>query len=164
MKRKIYLAGPDVFRTNAIEHMSKLKALCEQYGHIVLSPLDNEFIQTNNKLEDALSIFRGNIQQIDICDIIIANIQPFRGACIDDGTAGEILYGFAKGKIICGYSGFIDFKLSEIVAMFTPKLQNFDVFSIIENFNLSHNLMIVGAILDSGGFIAKTFEDILKLI
>ena len=40
--KKIYLAGPDVFRVNAIEHGNTIKAICRTYGFDPLYPLDNE--------------------------------------------------------------------------------------------------------------------------
>lgn len=37
----IYLAGPDVFRPDALTHGQNLKALCAEFGHRGLYPLDN---------------------------------------------------------------------------------------------------------------------------
>lgn len=161
-KKKIYLAGPDVFRKDAKNHMEKLISICDKYGFEGLSPLDNEINVSNHDLNEALTIFRSNTELIDECDIVVANIQPFRGACIDDGTAFEIGYGFARGKLICGYSELYEMKLSEIVEKFSPENHLSDDFPGIENFGLSHNLMIAGAISDSHGIIAKSFEDVLK--
>ncbi|MCT0975824.1 nucleoside 2-deoxyribosyltransferase, partial [Pseudomonas aeruginosa] len=39
--RKLYLAGPDVFRADAVAHGEALKALCARYGFEGLYPLDN---------------------------------------------------------------------------------------------------------------------------
>jgi nucleoside 2-deoxyribosyltransferase len=39
--RTIYLAGPDVFRINALEHFIEMKKLCQKYGFNDLSPFDN---------------------------------------------------------------------------------------------------------------------------
>ncbi|MDY0273631.1 MAG: nucleoside 2-deoxyribosyltransferase, partial [Advenella sp.] len=39
--KKIYLAGPDVFRHDAVDYGQQLKALCESFGFAGLYPLDN---------------------------------------------------------------------------------------------------------------------------
>ena len=109
-------------------------------------------------------IFKNNISLIRQCDIIIANLTPFRGACIDDGTAFEIGYGFSQGLKIYGYTTHLNKSLIEI----THEL--FDVskqpeFTIIENFdNHPVNLMIYESIKESGGFICETFEEVIKKI
>jgi len=146
-----------------------LKSLCEKYNLIGLSPFDNEIKLVNFDLKEAMIIFRGNYKLIDQCDYIVANIRPFRGACIDDGTAGEMGYGFKSGKIICGYSEFNHLKLKEVVKWCAPHGNSFGrkeekIFTGIENFNLTHNLMIIGFIHESGGFIEKTFDEVLQKI
>ncbi|MGC8732430.1 MAG: nucleoside 2-deoxyribosyltransferase, partial [Halothiobacillaceae bacterium] len=37
---RIYLAGPDLFYPDAMDRYARLKALCESYGVIGVSPLD----------------------------------------------------------------------------------------------------------------------------
>ena len=53
--KSIYIAGPSVFREDAIEYGNKLKELCLKYGFIGLYPLDNEF---TNSTEIALGNYR----------------------------------------------------------------------------------------------------------
>lgn len=161
---KIYLAGPDVFRNEAIKYLNGLKLLSKKHGHIGLAPLDNTIQIPEEMLfsqEHGTEIFQANVELIEECDVIIANIEPFRGAGVDDGTAWEIGYGYAKGKKIYGYSEFSDMSLSEITElMFDIKKQS--KFSIIESFGKNTaNLMIVDSIRKSGGNIFKTFEECL---
>lgn len=169
---KIYLAGPDVFRENAIEHLNGLKELCKQYKFEGLAPLDNVIeIPECDKFTPKHSnlIFKANFDLIKECDVIIANIVPFRGACIDDGTAWEIGCGFAFGKKIYGYSKLCNKSLVEI----TKDLWDMNdyhgdrngygtEFSIVENFGNGVNLMICDSIKESGGEICETFEDCLR--
>jgi nucleoside 2-deoxyribosyltransferase len=84
---KIYLAGPDVFRYDANNHFLKLKNICAEYNHIGISPLDNEKIENIELFskEHSKLIFKNNIDKIKESDVVVANIKPFRGACIDDG-------------------------------------------------------------------------------
>ncbi len=100
--RKIYLAGPEVFLPDAVEFFERHKALCLRYGFEPLSPLDNNAAAFTG-VELARFIFNANAEMIDRCDIVAANCNPFRGACVDDGTAWEIGYAHARGKRIYGY-------------------------------------------------------------
>lgn len=161
---KIYLAGPDVFRSNAIEHLAMMKELCTEMGFEGLAPLDNVInIDPNdvNTRKHSKLIFRANENLIKKCDVIIANLIPFRGACVDDGTSWEIGYGHALGKKIYGYTEFCDFSLIN-VTNFMFDITKQPEFEDIENFDNPVNLMIADSIDDSGGKILKTFEDCLN--
>ncbi len=163
---KIYLAGPDVFRENAIEHLNGLKELCKQYKFEGLAPLDNVIeIPECDKFTPKHSnlIFKANFDLIKECDVIIANIVPFRGACIDDGTAWEIGCGFAFGKKIYGYSELYTRTLVDITDRYRGSMGDYDdEYVIIENFGNGVNLMICDSIKESGGEICETFEDCLR--
>jgi len=116
--RTIYLAGPDVFRKDATDYLQGLKDLCSQYGFIGLSPLDNEIEPTaTNQSSMSNAIFSGNIQLLNECDIVIANLNPFRGPNVDDGTAFEIGFAGAKGKIIYGYTFFNKTTLKQLTSI-----------------------------------------------
>lgn len=99
---KIYLAGPDVFRRDAIEYGHGLKALCEKHGAVGLYPMDNEMPEGLGDL--AMRIRDTNLDMIRDCDAIVANMHPFRGPSTDVGTAYEMGFGAALGKIIVGYA------------------------------------------------------------
>ena len=158
---KIYLAGPDVFRANAIEHLNTLKEICKKYGFVGLAPLDNvielpeedKFTPIHSKL-----IFKANVDLIRECDVIIANVLPFRGACADDGTAWELGCGYALGKKLYGYSEFSNLSLKAITnIMFDINRQ--EEFTEVENFGNTVNLMLADSIKELGGSIYKTFEE-----
>ena len=83
--QKIYLAGPDVFLPNAIEEGKRLKALCQNYGFEGLFPMDN-IITGQSPKEIALKIQEAKKHMIHACDIVIANLSPFRGPEPDSGT------------------------------------------------------------------------------
>ena len=95
---KLYLAGPEVFRPDAIEYARTQRSLCVQYGFVGLHPMDNNIDLSDSSMRTATGIYRGDIGQIKACDIVIANCNAFRGALIDDGTAYELGYGNALGK------------------------------------------------------------------
>lgn len=94
--KKIYLAGFDVFAPDAAQRGAKMKLLCAEQGFAGLYPLDNE---ANN----AADIFKGNCGLIEQADIVIANLNSFRGSEPDSGTCFEVGYAFAKGKAVYGY-------------------------------------------------------------
>ena len=89
--KKIYLAGFDVFAPDAKQRGAKMKMLCAEHGFIGLYPFDNE-------ADNAPDIFAGNCGLIDQADIVIANLNPFRGDEPDCGTCFEVGYALPKAK------------------------------------------------------------------
>lgn len=131
-KPKLYLAGPEVFRPDALAYAAQQRALCEQYGFTPLHPVDNgpafgaHSVEALARLyaavrlyridarpaltalpsEDmrcAMKIYLGNIRYVRQCDIVVANCNAFRGALVDDGTAYELGLGHGLGKPTYGY-------------------------------------------------------------
>jgi len=161
--KNIYLAGPDVFRNDASEYFKTLKVLCNKYGFNGFSPLDNDG-NFNGELfskSHGNHIFGGNVNLIRECDIIIANLVPFRGACVDDGTAWEVGYGYAIDRLIYGYTPYNKMFLKTTTYMnFDMQLQS--VYPNIESFgNNSVNLMLQSSIECCGGKILDSFENCL---
>jgi len=78
---------------------------------------------------------------IDACDIVLAVLD---GVDVDSGTAAEIGYGFAKGKVIIGYRG--DFRIAA------------------DNEGSEVNLQVEYFIRESGGDIAKSVEETLGML
>lgn len=101
--RIIYLAGPDVFEANPIAVGEEKKRICKSYGYTGLYPLDNEIPPQESKKEMARLIFEGNVNYIGMCNMVIANLNNFRGAC-DSGTMWEIGYALSIGKIVIVYA------------------------------------------------------------
>ncbi len=143
---KIYIAGFDVFRPDAIDIGKRYKEICNKYNMTGLYPLDNV-------VDTAGEIFLGNVSLIDECDIIVANLNSFRGMCMDDGTAWELGYGYAKGKKLYGY-------MNDIRPL-TERFGNFDNDgNSIENFNMPINLMIGCSVT----VVEGDFEDCIRSI
>ena len=137
--KKIYLAGFDVFCPDAVQRGAKMKLVCAENGFIGLYPLDNE-------CADPDEIFRANCAMIDRCDLVIANLNPFRGAEPESGTAFEVGYAHARGKPVYGY-------LSDGRPL-RERLGNADENGCtVENFGLPVNLMLAQAVMVvTGGF------------
>ncbi len=147
-KLEIYIAGPDVFELNAKEIGQKYSALCEKNGFTGLYPLDNE-IDVSTPQQMAKNIFVANKNMIDRCDIVIANLNSFRGKEPDSGTVWEVGYAVALGKKVYGYmsntasyaSRFKNKEKSHIDGILVDNTQ-----LIIEDFDLPINLMLACSI------------------
>lgn len=140
IKQVIYLAGPDVFRPNAIDLAEKAKMLCAQFGHIGLSPVDSPAISSK-------AIFLGNIGLIKKATMVIANLTPFRGAEVDTGTAFEVGMAVAMGKRVIGYVDRNEEMIARVGRCFGPLTADKDVLrdenqDLVENFGNPVNLMI----------------------
>lgn len=155
---KIYLAGPDVFLPNAIEHGKYLKYMCEQYGYIALYPMDNE-IYGNHPYQIAQLIKESNIALIKQCDVVIANVSPFRGPEPDSGTIWEIGFAQGLGKKVLAYSSDMRHLKEKTQAILGLGESAYDKEGMeIEDFNLTHNLMYASCV------VGKTFEECLQTL
>lgn len=138
-KPLVYLAGFDVFRADAIDHGRALKAFCNQHGLEGLYPFDNEVPQGLMPDEAAAVICNANIEMIKACDAVLANLNPFRGAEPDSGTAFEVGMAVALGKPVWAYfaaNGSLREQIAHDAAGFDA--QGFQV----EDFGLPRNLML----------------------
>jgi len=93
---KAYLAGPDVFRPDALAWAASARALCAAHEVEALVPLDCT-------LTEAAQIYRHNLALIAQADAVLANLDAFRGAEPDSGTCFEVGYAVALGKRVIGY-------------------------------------------------------------
>jgi nucleoside 2-deoxyribosyltransferase len=105
MIQSLYLAGPDIFRPDAVAHGERLKALCARYGFEGLFPLDAQVAghATGDPLETARWIYRADLGLLDAADAVLANLDFFRGVEPDSGTCFEVGYAVARGKPVYGY-------------------------------------------------------------
>ena len=156
--KTIYLAGPDVFETDAIKQGEKLKQICSKYGFIGHFPLDNTIEVGSTPYETAKAIQEANINLIHNCDIIVANLNPFRGLEPDSGTIFEVGYAMALGKEVYAYADDLSPMLERV-----QKAQNLPQTAtlcrdkkVIEDFGLSHNLMMIDKV------IGRDLEAVLK--
>lgn len=161
MKQKIYLAGPEVLLPNAIAVGKLKKQICEKYGFIGCFPFDNEInVVHKTPREMGLMISEANEKLIKNCDIVVANLSPFRSPSADVGTAYEIGFAKALGKKCYGYSNVATPFNPRVKAYFNSDKEVDPDGMEIEDFDLIDNLMIDGAIQASGGFIVcETVED-----
>lgn len=154
--KKIYLAGPDVFLPNAIEHGNQLKAMCATYGYEGLFPIDN-IIQGASPHEISQKIMEANKAMITQCDSVIANLSPFRGPEPDSGTIWEV--GFAEGlgkEVLCYSSDLRTLKEKTQCILALGDADTDKEGMAIEDFGLTHNLMFAHLV------VSNTFEGCLQ--
>ena len=171
MSPKLYLAGPEVFLPDALGFAEKQRALCTAYGFVALHPLDNSLDLGAGDMETAMRIFRGDVDQIRACDIVVANCNGFRGVCMDDGAAFELGYGDALGKPSYGYIGELTSQVERTIRDYpcTPFDDKVHVdregYLVTDDFGTSINLMMQCAMIASGGRLVQgDFEDCLKAL
>ncbi len=101
---RVYLAGFDVFRQDAKAHGEHLKQLCRDRGFVGLYPLDGQLPSCLQGEEAARSIYSANVDLIRSADVVMANLDGFRGPGEpDSGTAFEVGFAVALAKPVWGY-------------------------------------------------------------
>lgn len=146
---RIYLAGPDVFFPNAVEIGEAKKQICAQYGFEGVFPLEADFsvlFELDNPAAQGHRSFDLMVELMDSCDLVIANLTPFRGPSMDVGTAIEMGYMYGCGKPTFGYTN--------VSANYADRVEP-DGF-MIESFGLVDNLMVEGPVYRTGGVVVRT--------
>ena len=140
--RTIYLAGYDVFRADALEYGERLRQACLRHGFEGLYPLDNAVPAGLSGRALARWICEANIGLLRRADMVMANLNPFRGAEPDSGTVFEVGYAAALGKPIWVYTAN-GASLVEQVATGRDGARAVDAQGYtVEDFGLNLNLMI----------------------
>lgn len=158
-RKSIYLAGFDVFYPDAVERAERMKALCDEAGFIGRFPADISIDPTGlTPAQLAAAIFERDSQLVRECDIVAANLHPFRGAEPDSGTCFELGLAYGLGKKLYGYApgGTMAERISEFHAPTTTlqdgRVVDSDGFTV-EKFGSPVNLMIsVPATIVAGDF------------
>lgn len=142
MKQKtIYLAGPDVFKPDFVDVRDQLKTMCRVAGFIPFSPADGDPIICDAS-DLSKQIYLQNIRHIEAADIVMANVQDFRGHEPDSGTVFEIGYAIGRGKRVWCYNVPAISLIEQIDCDHERK--DGDGYTV-EDFGWSRNLMLVHA-------------------
>lgn len=168
-QKTIYISGFDIFHKESYFICHNQKQVCSQYGFNSFHPFDKELTKDIVSQEELIkNIVRKNLEDIEKSDIIIANINSFRGAEPDSGTIFECGYAFAKGKIVIGYKK----KLKSYVEEYIDELNVMPIIEddlrydkngfLIDTFSNNFNIMIErNIIIVEGDFtdaVKKTYE------
>ena len=143
---RVYLAGPDVFFPNALRIGEETKRICAEHGFEGVFPLDAKL--EFDGLEPAAQghrCFDAMVELMDACDLIIANLTPFRGPSMDVGTAIEMGYMHGRRKPVFGYTNVLEDYANRVEP---------DGF-FVEHFGLADNLMVEGPIYRTGARVIR---------
>jgi nucleoside 2-deoxyribosyltransferase len=107
-KIRVYLASPLGFTRSTKEFMDLLEAAISSGRHTVVNPWKlacvAEFsiiVKNYSEIHSVdMDIAKKNKDSLDGCDVVVAVLD---GTDVDSGTASEIGYAYAKGKLIYGY-------------------------------------------------------------
>ncbi|CAJ1025370.1 Nucleoside 2-deoxyribosyltransferase, putative [Leishmania lindenbergi] len=138
--KKIYIAGPAVFHLDHGDaYYTKVRALLKEKGVVPLIPVDNT-------VSGALNIRNSNLEMIQACDAVIADLSPFRTKEPDCGTAFELGYAAALGKVLLTFSTDTRSMVEKYGGQMAEGLS-------VEDFGLPFNLM-----LHNGTDVFDSFE------
>lgn len=109
---RLYLAGPDVFRSDSATHGADLVRLCAEHGMAGIYPADNELVAEIDDMvragrsrgEIARMIFRANVDRLRSCHAVLANLDPFRSPGADNGTSWEMGMAYGLGLPVFAYT------------------------------------------------------------
>jgi nucleoside 2-deoxyribosyltransferase len=102
--QRVYLAGPEVFLPDASAVLARKAAMVRAAGLAPLLPVDEQAGRARDTADLAAGIYAGNLALLDVCDLLIANLTPFRGPGADPGTVFELGYVAARGRPVHAYS------------------------------------------------------------
>lgn len=104
--KRVYLAGPDVFYPDASTRAQALKDICAKFGLQGVFPLDAglDLDAIPEAVKKGVAIYDANLDLIDSCDGVLANMTPFRGISMDIGTGFEMGYAEGQKKPVFAYT------------------------------------------------------------
>lgn len=166
MTARIYLAGPEVFLPDAKAVGEAKKAICATHGLLGVFPLDGDVdLSGLPPRAQGRAIYQADVQLMRRCDLIIANLTPFRGPSADVGTAFELGFMTALGKPALAYSNCAETYTARLAALDPqgPRHRTDGQLAdgqglAIENFDMADNLMLHGALGEGDLFLQRAAE------
>lgn len=102
-----YLSGPERYDEEAAKIYGRMKEICKEYGIEARTPLDQAEGVTQaeftNPYQKAANLFENYQRQIRDCDLVIANLNDYRGYECSNDTGFECGMAFQLGKALYGY-------------------------------------------------------------
>ena len=155
---RIYLAGPTVFRRDAAAEGARLKALCERHGLEGLFPGDIQ-PPTRSGFPAAFRITNQCLDMLRQCQAVVADLSPWRGPHVDDGTAFELGFAHALGLPMFGYCSDMRPLVERIPALVAQGGRRWDESGqLVEDIGLPFNAMISGTLAMCHGTAAAAIQ------
>lgn len=162
----IYLAGFERYEADGKEKFEVMKEICRKYGYEAVSPLDMASgvtkTETDNPYIWAANMFDNYQQHVRNCDIIIANLNDYRGYEINNDVGFECGMGFQLGKTLYGYMDNTDKLIHKIPHMGQENEYRDQTGSNVEDFDYPANLMFSCSMKIFKGTFEKVIEGIVK--
>lgn len=99
----VYLAGPDAAFPGAGDLFARKRALCAGAGLTALTPFDEALVEAEPSEAMARELYAARIARIRRCDVLVANLSPWRGPGCDPGAAFEAGFAAALGRPVFAY-------------------------------------------------------------
>lgn len=148
-RRKVYLAGPEVFLPDAAVIGKAKIQICQSLGLDAVFPYAEPSDPDDLSPEAGLQIFRRCIDWMGECNVVIANMTPFRGVSMDVGTAVEMGFMYGLGHPIFGYTNEIDDYDTRVCMDMKDNMA-------VESFHFVDNLMCEGPVRLSGAQVVRS--------
>lgn len=169
-KPLVYLAGNGRYQEQAQEVFGKMKEICGKYGMQAFSPVDwaagVEQVETDNPYVWAENMFDNFQQHVRNCDVVIADLNNYRGYEVNNDVGFECGMGFQLGKKLYGYMDDMSPMIQKIPHLGAEREFRDHTGSNVENFNYPCNLMFSCSIkIFEGAFervIEKAAEDLFR--
>lgn len=166
----VYLSGVERYDADCAEKYRVMKELCAKYGLDAVTPDDwadgVEKIDSSNPYVRAANQFDNYQQHVRDCDVIIADLNDFRGYECSNDVAFECGMGFQLGKKLFGYVKDARPLIERIPHLGEEREFRDMTGANVENFNYPMNLMFACSMeIFEGGFeeiIRGVAEKILR--
>ena len=161
---RVYLAGPEVFLPDAAAVLARKAAMVRAAGLAPLVPVDEQDGRARDASDLAAGIYAGNLALLDACDLLIANLTPFRGPGADPGTVFELGYVAARGRPVLAYSADVRDVAERVRDGVGAAPDRYGVLRdpdglLVEDFGRAENLMPAIACERAGGQIVRVPTD-----
>lgn len=169
-KPLVYLAGFERYDEDAAEKYNEMKAICAKYGFDAVSPIDmvrNDIVvDSDNPYEVAAQLFNRYQQHVRDCDIVLANLNDFRGYEPSNDVSFECGMGYQLGKKLFGYMDDVTRMRERIPNYGETREFRDECGRNAENFDYPINLMFSGSmpIFENSSFeaVVKQMAEALK--
>lgn len=162
----VYLAGFERYQENGEDIFRKMKDLCRRNGLEAVCPLDQapgvERMKTENPYVWAANVWDNCQQHVRNCDLVIANLNNYRGYEISNDVAFECGMGFQLNKKLYGYMDNTDKLIHKIPHLGEKKEYRDQTGSNVENFDYPANLMFGSSMTIFQGTFEETLPQMLK--
>jgi nucleoside 2-deoxyribosyltransferase len=170
-RKRIYLAGPEVFLLEAASIGVEKIRLAAAAGFEGVFPAEGHIAaRASDKRAQARCIWEANTALIASCDAMIANLTPFRGVSADAGTVFEVGYMCGLGRPVSAYTNAAEdyrARASAFRALGPFPADGDRPDCAVEDYDLCDNLMIEMAVIRSGCTIVRqrtgAFPDLADL-